>query len=118
MAKAKMIEVGNGYTVQFVQRAPGEETPYFQAKILKDGKEVGWAQNGGRGGSTFIRGENVNADFKALVFEAAKAAGFVPEDSLLKYEPEGVVLNYALCKGYDRGRGNVTLNEFVKIYAS
>jgi len=113
-----MIEVGGGYAIQFVQRARGEETAYFQANILKDGKEVGWAQNGGRGGSTCIRGENVNADFKALVFEAAKVVGIAPEDSLLKYEPEGVVLNFALCKGYDRGCGQITLNEFVKNYAS
>jgi len=117
MAKAKMIEVGNGYSVQFLQRAPGEETPYFHATIRKDGKEVGWAKNNGRGGSTCIRGELIEEDFKALVFEAAKVAGINPEDSLLKYEPEGVVLSFALCKGYDRGCGQISLNEFVTAYA-
>jgi len=130
MAKAKMIEVGNGYAVQFLQRARGEETPYFQAKVFKLGVEVGYASNGGRGGSTMIRGRSIRdgfkalvnegslrEEFKALVHEAAKAVGIVPEESLLKYEPEAVVLDYALCKGYDRGCGQITLNEFVQGYA-
>lgn len=117
MAKVKMIEVGNGYEVQFLQRARGEETPYFQAKILKDGVEVGYASNNGRGGATMIRGGSVREDFKGLIFEAARAVGIVPEESLLKWEPEGVVLTYALCKGYDRGCGQITLNNFVQMYA-
>ena len=117
MAKAKMITVGGGYSVQFLQRARGEETAYFQAKILKDGLEVGYASNGGRGGSTMIRPATVVKEFEVIVTEAARIAGIDPETSLLRFERAGVLLDYAITKGYDRGCGQISLNEFVQGYA-
>jgi len=116
MSKAKMIEVGDGYTVQFLQRAPGEETPYFHATILKDSKEVGWAKNNGRGGATHIRGEKIEQDFATLVTAAIVEAGFHPEKTL-QYERASVILGFAECKGYSRGCGQMTLAEYVKIVA-
>lgn len=105
----KKIDVGSGYALCFVQRAAGEETPYYVGLIYKDGIEIGRFENGGRGGCTTVQPYSVAKAFGAMVTEAAGRLGH----SRAITEPEGLVVMFAEMKGYARGCATVTLDAVV-----
>jgi hypothetical protein len=109
---AKKIPVGDGYEVEFLQRARGEETPYWRGQVLKDGKVVGHFSNDGRGGATHIDPPDIVAAFRKLVDEAAPE---VDHASLL--ERDAIVLSYAEFKGYYKRAAHMTLADVVREFA-
>ena len=112
MAKTKKIPVGDGYEVQFLQRAKGQESPFWEGHVLKDGMVVGHFSNGGRGGATNINPPAVIAAFRKLVDEAA------PEVRPAKLlEREGIVITFAELKGYYRSAADMTLADTVREFA-
>lgn len=115
MAKPKRIKVGS-FEVAFLQRARGEETPYFQAKVYRDGAEIGGASNDGRGGCTLCYPRTLTADLRALIAAETAAAGLPAEATA--FEPEGIVFDYALFTGYERGMGKVSLRSYLRQYAA
>lgn len=113
----KKIAVGP-FDVQFLQRARGEETPYFVARVYRDGVEVGTAENHGQGGSTHIRGKGLDVALRALVDDAARAAGLDPVAALGEWERESIVFDYAEWTGYQRGAAGRPLTEYLRHYAA
>lgn len=114
MPKPKQIPVGP-FAVAFLQRAKGEETPYFQAKVYRDGQEVGFAKNEGTGGCTLCYPHTLANDLRALIASEAKAAGLPAET--FDFEPEGIVFDFAELVGYTRGMSKVSLRTYLKQYA-
>jgi hypothetical protein len=112
MSKTKMIAVGDGYEVTFRQRARGEETPYWQGEVFKDGKAVGEFSNNGRGGATHIHPPAIVAEFERLVDEAAP--DIVPAKLI---ERAAIVVHYAEMKGYYRSAAGLTLADLVREFA-
>jgi len=110
MSRARKIEVGAGYAVQFLQRARGDETPYWDGRVWKDGAIVGSFANGGSGGQTSIQPPAVAAAFLALVKVAA------PEVDVSSpwCEAEGWVIYFAEMLGYDRSCKGLTLAEVAR----
>jgi hypothetical protein len=104
---AKIIDVGNGYSVQFQQRQRGEETPYWVGTILKGKQTVGTFNNSGRGGSTHITPPALERALEEMVDEADPVAG----PGIM--ERANLVLHFAELKGYKRGFANYTMKEMV-----
>lgn len=123
---AKKISVGHGYEIRFDQRARGEETPYWNGSIFKNGEQVGVFNNGGRGGPTTIKGINGNGtgvveDFLKIVDDSATKQGiknFSKNFSMI--EREGLVLEVAEAIGYNKaakqfaGEPQLVIDEFVR----
>jgi len=94
---AKKINIGNDHEIQFNQRARGEETPYWQGTIYRNGAEIGNFSNSGRGGSTFVRNNEVETMLSQMVKESAERQDF-DFDSF--FEPWDLVLESAELFGY------------------
>lgn len=114
---AQMIPVGP-FSVQFLQRARGQETPYFVAKVYRDGAEVGTAENDGRGGCSNIRGKGLAEALRAVVDQAAKDAGLDVAKALGDFEREDIAFHYAECVGYQRGAKDMPFTEYLRQYAA
>lgn len=111
MARRKRIEIGDGIMVAFDQRARGEESPYWQGRLMKDGKVVGTFSNHGRGGATIIEPPAMVDALRALVDKA------VPQVGPTLAEREHVAILYADIALYEPGCGNVTLKQVVREFA-
>ena len=111
MARKKQIEIGDGIVVAFDQRARGEESPYWQGRLLKDGKLVGTFSNHGRGGATIVQPAAMVDALRALVDRAEPGVG----PTLT--EREHVAILYADIRLYERGCADVTLTEVVREFA-
>lgn len=109
----KKVDVGNGYTLCFTQRARGQESPYYVGVVWKDGREVGEFRNGGTGGMTLVTPDSVRKDFATMAQSAADRLGLGAV-----FEPEGVVVTFGELKGYARGCACLTLDEVVKEMAA
>lgn len=112
MGKTKIIVVGK-YGLRFDQRARGEESPYWQGTILKNGIPVGYFKNDGRGGMTFIQSSTVEADFRKMVDDTGIKLDWA--------ERADIVITYAELLGYDRRvkalQGTYGLRDLVQTYA-
>lgn len=116
---AKKINVGNGYELTFDQRARGEETPYYQGRIFKDGVHVGHFSNSGTGGPTTVGGtvggSSVKADFKKMVRDEANRQGFTGK-LLGEFESEGLIVEFAEILGYRKYAKGVKPEEVFPIF--
>jgi hypothetical protein len=108
----KRIEVGDGWEVVFDQRARGEETRYWKGRAFKDGADVGYFSNDGRGGNTMIQPTSVAEGFRKLV-DAVVPAGIDPAKL---FEREDWVIHYAEIIGYSRSKtaASITLADVVR----
>lgn len=97
---AKKINIGQGYSIRFDQRARGQETPYWEGTIFKDGKQVSTFQNGGTGGPTIISDADVRADFEKMVDEHCAALKIT---DFCQIEREAIIIEVAELLGYHRG---------------
>ena len=107
--RKKKIDVGEGYQVVFLQRARGQETPYWVGQVLHDGEVVGSFENGGTGGATLLRPESVVEAFRVLFDQSVAGAMDLPER-------ESVVLYYAEEKGYRRDSSSLSLDEYARAF--
>ncbi len=114
---AKIIDVGGGYSIQFHQRARGQETRYFEATVYKDGVAATSASSDGHGGPTLIRDRQVEIALEALVDTTAKALGLDPVTDVCKYERAGLVFAFAEIKGYTRSAKDATLATYIRGFA-
>jgi len=119
MSKAKMIEVGGGLSVKFLQRARGEESPFWVGEILLNGVRIGTFNNEGRGGMTFIRPirSEISKDFVDVESALRGLVDACPGGSSIQYEREAIVITYAEIKGYNKRAKDITLADVVAEYA-
>lgn len=111
MARTKRIEIGDGIVVAFDQRARGEESPYWQGRLLIGRKLVGTFSNDGHGGATIVEPAAMVAALRALVDKAE------PNIAPRLAEREHVALVYADIRLYEDGCANVTLTQVVREFA-
>lgn len=95
----KTFDIGNGYSLQFDQRAKGEETPYYLGLVLKDKEVVGYFNNNGRGGATIIHPPLVKDHFIQMFNKSAKKQGL---DHSKGFEVEAEIINFVNVAGYKR----------------
>lgn len=95
---AKIIPVIGGYSLRFDQRARGEETPYWQGTIFKDGKQIGDFSNSGHGGQTNIHPHSIAEDFNKIALDEMKRQGYDKGVA----EAENLVLEFGEAMGYQR----------------
>jgi hypothetical protein len=111
MARRRRIEIGDEIVVAFEQRERGEESPYWQGRLMKDGKVVGTFSNAGRGGATVVQPPAVVDGLRALVDKAE------PQVGPMLAEREHVAILYADIALYEPGCANVTLTQVVREFA-
>lgn len=109
---AKIINIVNGYSVRFDQRAKGEETPYWVGAILKDGTEVGTFNNSGRGGATFFHPHSLEVNLAKMATDEAARQGY--EDNL--FEAAGLIPEFAEMMGYKKGLKNSKPEEIFPLF--
>lgn len=95
---AKLIPVIKNYALRFDDRARGEETPYWQGTIFKDGKQVGNFSNSGTGGMTLIIPNSIGEDFEKIALEEMKRQGYDKGVT----EAENLILEFGEAMGYNR----------------
>jgi len=127
MAKAKIIDVGNGYALRFDQRAKGQETPYWVGTIFKSAgtngvswEQVGSFENGGTGGPTSVRSNggdvNLSEVFSKIMKEGLlKGGAKAKKIEKAKYmEFDAMMVEYAHAIGYEKGWSTATFEDFCK----
>jgi hypothetical protein len=111
MARRKRIEIGDGIMVAFDHRARGEESPYWQGRLMKEGKVVGTFSNHGRGGATIIEPPAMVDALRAVVDKAE------PQVGPMLAEREHVAILYADIALHEPGCVYVTLKQVVREFA-
>jgi len=108
----KIIDIGNGYSVRFDQRARGQETPYWVGTIFKDNKQVGRFENSGTGGSTVLT-RSVEEDFERILDAEFLKQGADPIKLKELQDRAEMMIQFAEIRGYERGCSDLLFDTFI-----
>lgn len=113
---AKKIDIGNGFEIEFIQRAKGQESPYWIGNIYQDNKIVTSFSNNGCGGPTQIRNQQIKNQFEKIAVDELIKQGISEEKANSRYlESYQFLINFAEEKGYNRAFVNSSFQEYIKM---
>ena len=92
----KKVEVIPGVTLQFLQHASGEETPYMAGNILAGRNNVGSFNNSGRGGITIVHvtSDAIRETIKQSAKTCRETAGIPDEEMRCAFDPMEMLVDY------------------------
>jgi hypothetical protein len=108
MAKVKATDFLDRLSIDVLQSAHGDESPFFELWLNLDGTTFAFASNDGRGGTTNIRSSDRTGRPSPERMKSFNdwMASEVAKGNLPRMEPENIVV-YLLLDEYDERRAGV-----------